>query len=486
MTVVEEVRPAPVTRPPAPGGDLDRELTEDPVDALVARVGPGLGRPVDPYQVTAVLEADGITDRGARVEYGYVDVFALAARVFALVRPVPATPGGTAGDPRAGHGARDAAHGLLYLVPAALFPAALAAAGRHALLPALVTASALGWVWSSAGAWLAWRLLGRGLVRSAGRVLAATAVAGLPVAAAAGAVVGFTTHGGTGPVALAAGQMAYQMAAAVAMFYRREGVLLAAMAPGTAAGLAYLATGRPAPGVVVAATAVSLLAALVLALRRTTEPSHPMLTGDPADPPRHPWRAELPGLLPVLGYAALSAAFLLTADARFLHDRLDLALAATPLIAGMGLVEWRARRFQEQARTLLRRVRYPREFVAGVWLRLLAGLAASVGLLAALAGAAALGLRQAHLLGTASAVLAAAHVLVGGAYYLAFVLTGHDRFGPAAGALALALLARLVAAPLAGPGALAQATVFLASCVLLQALLAAALGPVLGQAWRYQ
>ena len=83
----------------------------DPLDALVDPAGRAGGPPaVDALQVAALLEADGVTDRAARVEYGYADVFALADEVYRRLgrpcadcgRSTPATRPGSraaAGDP---------------------------------------------------------------------------------------------------------------------------------------------------------------------------------------------------------------------------------------------------------------------------------------------------------------------------------------------------------------------------------------------------
>jgi len=56
--------------PPAHTVVLPRVST-DPLDELVDRIRPALVRAVDALQVAAALEADGCTDRIARVEYGF-------------------------------------------------------------------------------------------------------------------------------------------------------------------------------------------------------------------------------------------------------------------------------------------------------------------------------------------------------------------------------------------------------------------------------
>ena len=54
-------------------------------------------------------------------------------------------------------------------------------------------------------------------------------------------VVALLGGGGLGLVALCVGQMAYQLASMLLVFYRREGLLALAMAPAVAAGCCYVA-----------------------------------------------------------------------------------------------------------------------------------------------------------------------------------------------------------------------------------------------------
>jgi hypothetical protein len=96
-------------------------------------------------------------------------------------------------------------------------------------------------------------------------------------------------------------------------------------------------------------------------------------------------------------------------------------------------------------------------------------------------------LRRAGLLDTATATLIAAHVVVGGAFFLAFVLAGQSRYVPLCAALATAVAVDVAAVRLwpgtAGP--LRDGIALLACALLLQALLARSLLGRLGQAWRY-
>ena len=466
-----------------------RRPAGDPIDDLTERVLEVAPAAVDTMQVAAALESDGVTDRVAAVGYGYPDVFALADEVFHRLdlgggAKAPAGPTSTGPGVSA---LRDIAHGALYLLPAAVFPAALALIGLRSLVLGVVLAGCLGWVWAGGATWLAYRLLGRGHVDGAGRVLRWSALAGLPAAAALGTALVLGTGAGFALAALAVGQMAFQMASAVLVFYRREGWLFAAMAPATVGGLAYLYAGPRLLAWSVAAAAISVAAALVVAVHvSTTGGVYKRQSGEP--PLRRAVAGELGTLPIVLVYSLLSAVFLLHAQARYMLDRFDLALTALPLIVGMGVVEHRARRFRGDARALLWRVRYPRQFVPRVWLLLLGNAAGCMAAIAALAIALLAAFQQRNLLSPAAVAMTAAYVSLAGAYYLSFILAGEGRYGWLCGGLAAATALHLglsLAAP-AGSTPLADTTAFLCSAVLLQLLFLAALTPVMRQVWRFK
>ncbi len=88
----------------------------------------------------------------------------------------------------------------------------------------------------------------------------------------------------------------------------------------------------------------------------------------------------------------------------------------------------------------------------------------------------------------------AAHVVLGGAYYSAFLLAGFERFGwlcasmAAALALHVGLGALLGASPLLGQSAapLTDTTLYLGSVLALQALFLLGLRPILGQVRHYR
>jgi hypothetical protein len=452
----------------------------DPVDELVERVRPVVAHAVDALQVAASLEADGITDSMARARYGYTDVFALADEVCRRVRPAGSAAVSAPGMARRlGPDLRDITHGLLYLLPAAVFPAALAVLGRRSLVLGLVLAGGVGWVWAGGATWLGYCLLGRGHPGSTARVLRWSAMAGLPVAAAASVAVVATTDAGYDLTALAVTLMAYQMASTLLVFYRCELWLFAAMAPAVVAGVGYLTGGAPflslAVGVGLGSVALSYGMALAKTRGRRQQPEPRLRDG---------LRGELGKLPLVVAYAAMSAAYLLHAQARHMLDGFDVPMAGVPLILGMGVVEWRAKRFVEQARTLLARVRYPRQFVTRIWALLAANLAACLGTVTLLGTALLIGLHAAHRLSPAGVAMTAASVVLAGAYFLAFLLAGMGRYGWLCGSLAgcLAIHVAVVSALQPELSRLADTTVFLGSSLLLLLLFLTALTGRLGQA----
>jgi hypothetical protein len=463
------------------------KISTDPLDELVDRMRPTLLQAVDALQVAAVLESDGLTDRGAKVEYGYPDVFALAVELYR--RLGPALPGQLVSRrPSARRPWRDTlrliAHGPLYVLPSAVFPAAMAVAGRRSLVLALVFASGLGWVLAGVTSHAAYRRLGLGRHRGAARALRLGALVAPAAGAALGLLVVWSTGGGPALIVLTACQLAYQLASTVLVFYRREGRLALSMVPAVLAGIAYLLWGGTYRTWSVGAAIASVAIALLLALRSTRG-------GDREELP-------LPGdsrtLVAVGAYGLCSAALLLHAEAPYLIGRLDIAVAVAPLILSMGVVEWRAEVFREQAVTLTRQAYRPREFVQAVWLLLLRDALISVAVPAVLAVAMLVALRAEHLLSAAGLVMTAAHVALAGAYYLAFLLAGLGRYWWLCASMMVALIVHVGvafwfgAAPLLGQSSapLTDTSLYLGSVGLLQALFVLGLLPMIGQVRYYR
>jgi hypothetical protein len=488
--LTQEISPEMVRslRPPEP-------TSGDPVDELVLRVRGRTEQAVDPLQVAAVIEADGVNDRAARVEYGYVDVFTLAEEIYRrLGGSVPKLRGVRNENPEPKRWRRDVAHGLLYLLPGALFPAVLAVVRPQPFVVALVAAGLLGWVWAGAATWLAYQWLNVHDARGAGRVLVWTSLTGVVVGAGVGAAIGLIAHSGPTAAVLVPAVMTYQMGATMLLFYRRELWVALLMGPAAAAGVWYMVVGPRvldwALGAITAGVVIAFGLGLQQALRAGGKARHLKRAGGP----RIVLKGQSGTMFAVVAYNTLTAAFLLHAQAPYLLKEIDIVLASTPMIVAMGVVEWRARRFVERSRWLLSQVRYPREFARRVWLMLAFGTV-MCWLAVALVAAPVLGaLYHYHRLTWAGVAMAGAQVALAGAYFLAFILAGHYRYGTLSLALAVAITAHVVAAQLLYPVAnhwfhwspAADMALFGASAVLLQLLLLAALGPILGQARRYR
>ncbi|QFZ18351.1 hypothetical protein [Saccharothrix syringae] len=449
------------------------------VAELAGRVAGVLPDPADELQVAAVLESQGITDQAAVEVYGVADVFELARRVYdRLPREPGPAPGAGARDPRSWY---DVAHGPLYLAPAAAYPALATALGAPAAVRVLVLATTVGWLWGAGAGWAAHRVRRSGAGRAAGRLLRVLAVAGLALAAV-GALVLLPPGGGPAPALFAVVLTAYQIASGILVFYRREPLVLLVALPAVLGGAVHLLRGRADDVPVLLFGFASAAAALGLALLAT-------LGAEDAVGVRPPGaRVLVLGALPGVGYAALCAAFLLHTDVRFVGGALDLAVAMAPLALGMGVVEWRANRVFEQVGELLREARPTAWFRDAVWRLLLRELATCLLVLGALALVLLVCLGRAGLLTSRGALLVDAHVVLGGAFFLGFVLARTGCLARLLAVLAGVLVANVVLAGLVADAWApdAHVPVFLVCCTALSLLMLSALRASVGDVHHYR
>jgi hypothetical protein len=439
--------------------------TASQVDVLVRHVQRTCPDAVDALQVAAVLESDGLTDRVVRDDHGHRDVFALAEVVFARL------PTSSSREPSR-HRRRDRrdnvrvwSHGVLYALPSAVFPAAHALLGLRGLIAGLVFATALGWVWSMGNSVLAYRLLGWGHATTAARVLRGGMLLGLAVGAVGAAVLSWWYELPVGVVALVICQLGFQLAASILVFLRRERTLLLVTAPAVVLGLGQIMLSEavlanllgnavlpnpwaPRPAWVAALAVVCVGVAVTTAYLATREPDTRIrelaVAVPPVNPPPPRLRRELLAVLPIVGYAGLCAGYLLFADSRYLDSGLDAALAVTPLVLGMGAVEWQARRFGEAAVALTHRCRYPAEFASGVWRLFGRGLASVVGILVMLTAAMLAVLGYAGHLTGRGVVLTTAHLFLAASFFVGFVLIHHGRLPVLVTVMGVALVGQVL------------------------------------------
>ncbi|WP_459838287.1 hypothetical protein, partial [Catenuloplanes niger] len=86
----------------------------------------------------------------------------------------------------------------------------------------------------------------------------------------------------------------------------------------------------------------------------------------------------------------------------------------------------------------------------------------------------------------AGVLMTAAHVVLAGAYYLAFLLAGRSRFGWLCVTMTVAVALHLVPALVLRAGPVLDTSLYLGSVLTLLGLFAAGLVPVIGQARHYR
>lgn len=435
------------------------------LDELVGRVAALLPDPVDELQVAALLESQGVTDQIAVDRYARADVFALAQEVFERL------PRESVAVEREAHGGTwlHAVHGPLYLIPTTVFPAVAAVLGGPAAVRAMVVATAVTWVWGAGANVVAHQLLARGAAATAARSLRLLCVAGLVIAVSVASAV----LGGASVVFVLA-LAGLQFSIGVLLFHGKEVLLSGAVLPAGAGGVVHLVSGATAVALALGAVTVLLaVGGAWLSGRRAR---------DSGGVRRPPVSTLLGTALPSSVYAALCATLLLYVDSRYVLSALDLAVAAAPLVLGMGVVEWRAHRFFATASDELRRCALPHDFSAVMWRALLRELGICLAALGSAALVLLVTLRWAGVLTSSGALLIDGHVLLGGAFFLGFVLV---RTGGAV--LAPLIVAGVLTGTLTATGlTAAPAPVFLLSCTALSVFLLVALRESVGQVRHYR
>ncbi|MGP3919703.1 hypothetical protein [Nonomuraea sp. 10N515B] len=440
-------------------------------------MGTEVFRAVEPLQVAAILESQGLNDKIARERYGHTDVFSLADAAYTHIKSLGRPPQRADTLLKEARPVAQILHGLLYAMLGALLPAASGLVGTQWLMPGLVLTTGMGWVIGSAASHLAYSLIGQGFPRAAGRALSTGLLMGVVSAMVMAGLIALALDGPVALVILCVMQMAYQMASGILLFYRQEGWLGMIMLPSIVAGLVYIVSGDSQVGLLTISLGfICILATVGGALLLTTTQGSDADTAEPSLLSLA--RINVRVLLPSIVYATLSAVFLLQAEARYVLDRTDIAVAGAGLVLGMGILEYRAHKFEDEARVAMREVRYPSDFTRrGRWL-----LAKGVLIcLAALSALSALPLASLYVRGELTATslaMGAAHVILGGAYFVAFLLTNQAKVTRVcvaqAAALAVHPLGRLLLP--AGHSALADVLLFAVATLLFLVVLTTLMG----------
>jgi hypothetical protein len=461
------------------GGDLMSELlwaSSRQHRELVATVESAMPAAVDELHVAAALESRGISDQTAREKYGRDDVFALATAVYRDLPEKAANAERRPVEQKPLHALRMVAHGPLYALPSAVYPAVFTTLGAVAIVRGMLFATALGWVWGMGMSAVAYQLRGQGRERAAASAMRLLGVAGLGLALVGVGVLVLLGWGGPGMAAFVVAQMAFQLCSGVLVFYRKELWLAALMAPAFVTGVVHITSGY-AVALVVPTLVAGAVSALLIAGAAWWASVRGAAGAEPDPPGGVVWSRSVRGAMPSICYAVLGAWFLLFTDSRFIIGQFDLAIAVAPLVVGMGTVEWRAHRFRDQAVELLHRDATPMDFRRDVGRLVLRELMLCLLVLGGLAALLLTTLSALGMLSGDGAVLAEAHVVLGGAFFLGFVLARHEQFTSVLWIFAAVVVGNVIAveflAPHLGSSGLVQ--VFLLSTSTLLVLLLARL-----------
>ncbi|WP_225826217.1 hypothetical protein [Streptomyces naphthomycinicus] len=321
-----------------PGHGPDPEAVSRLAADLADRIGPA----VHPYEVAALLEAEGLTAEQIKERYGHPNLFSLATALYEQVPrtfPEPAP----AADPWRPDTVRCLLRGLLFALPglAYLLTAPLWQPGRHAA--ALIAAGIVSWAWGQA-------LGHRAHLRMAAgrREAARTLLTGAPLGAALATAVA-APLAGTAPVLLAAAaQSLYLAAAGVLLVLARERLLLAALTP-LIAGAAVLPWWEPGTAPRTGTVLLALLAT-VAATGHTLRGTLAGPAGGDGKRPRLLW--SLP-----YGLFGLAAGVLVLLEGR------QEPYAVIVLTVSMGPAEWLLHRYRGLSVAALRATATPAGFL---------------------------------------------------------------------------------------------------------------------------
>ena len=425
------------------GSHRGERRARDPLSLLSRRFDDLCTSAVNAWEIAAGLEADGMSDADCTA-YGYSDVFGLAAALFARV-PRRGAHLVTATSRRPITVVRSILRGLIYALPGLAAVAVLNRTDAPSIVM-LLTALALGWgstrhgPSSGTGAWAG------AAIASPGPSWRAGLVAGVLVVPAVLAVTSLLVGASLPIVADGTAVAVYMVAAGVLLVLGDDVALLAALVPGSVAGLLYL-LGAPPGGLVgaIVLAALSLLLVLGLAFVATRDRQPDGRGARHARPRVVLSRLDLLSAAPHFAYGVVCAVIVglgpMTMAA--LHHRPAGAgwYVALPVVLSMGAAELQLERLMARSHDLLQATTGQAEFAEGT--RRAFGSAVSgyvavviVGSLLALAVA-----RGASRLDTV--VLVAGYAALASCFFVALVLVAIGRVIAATTCLTIGLVAYL-------------------------------------------
>lgn len=344
------------------GHDCGEPCAECGVDELCRRMGAVCESAVDPLEIAATLEADGLSDQTARTRYGFPDVFSLAEQMYSRVSRRPAEPPATP-EPWRVKPAEHVLRGVLYALPAVCFPAVAPLLTTTATRIGFIVATLVSWALSQGLAYLGHARASRLDPGGSLRVLRGGTVIGLLVLWGALGVTALLVHARIAGLVFAGGQGTYLLAATVLLVCGAQRWLLACLAPGVLTSVGFLILGRPVwlEQPVWWALGASVLVTVAFAVVRTARPA----PAHGALPLVHELRAALPHALFGCLVAGLLAFPVVASHVTPGPVPLGTLLPVS-LSLSMGAAEWSLYHYRRRTHRLLRATSDPREFASGV------------------------------------------------------------------------------------------------------------------------
>lgn len=395
--------------------------TESGVDLLARKMNHVCTSAVDHLQVAAALEASGITDAACREQYGYENVFELAAELY---RRVPRRFVKKKLNRRKliGTMVRELSHGPLFLLASVLYPVAYKLISGQHLIGGMVLATGFGWIWSMGIVHLAYQRENEGDSSGAARLLAGLAQIGVgliallsvPFAISSPFVLGLTV-----------GLMCFQMGSAVLTFFKKEEYLLATMSPAFIATVWYVAFSGRSIGEakwVFMANLASLLVTFAVGLwvaKTNQKGSESVL--------RSKYRKHLADSGPIMLYAAFSSGLILIEYSSFFAKNVGLSLSITPMVLCTGVMEWQFRRFRERASSLMSSNSSIERFSKQIWGALGVSISYYFGILLIVTLVLGFSLGWFDGLSNQRLLLLASNFFLGGAFFVGQILIDHKR-----------------------------------------------------------
>jgi hypothetical protein len=408
--------------------DLVRSLSREH-DALCTSA-------VDSWEIAAGLEAEGFSDRDCAT-YGFPDVFGLAEALFAQV-PRRGSSLVTQSTRAPVSAVRSLMRGLIYALPA-LVGVGLIDPTRQEAVAVLLVSVATGWGWSQAWSFLGHRNLGWVGERAARSILRTGLLGGLLVVPLVVLAATRLLDASAETFMTGSAVACYMVAAGCLLVLGHDRLLLAALVPGSLAGLMFLVGAAPwGYSGQLALSAASFGVVLVSAAAITGSRAGESDRGRHLRARRLPGRADLPSAAAHLAYGVVCAAAVglgpITLEVLRGGDAPGNWYVALPVVLSMGVAELQLERLMAQTHHLLSATASAGDFRRGVHRALMRSVAGYLMVVAVLS----LGVLVVPRTGTQlpDVVLVIGYSALAGCFFLALVLVSLERVVAAAVELA--------------------------------------------------